>query len=454
MNVVIVGAGTVGQYIASILSKESHNIILVDKDGKRLEEASWHMDIAVRQGSGTDWQLLDQLLDLSPHLFIALTDDDRTNLMACTIAKNLGYPRTIARVRDNRFLNKTRLDFGRIFDVDHFVGPELLVANEIFKNMMSPGSIRVEAYAHGAVQLRTLIVPAKWRKSEVSIAELGLPEGLMVGLICRPMHGAQKKQQDTIIFPHGSDHIYPLDEITLIGETEAILEAHHFFGLSQEKVKSVVIIGGSRTAINLAKILEPYPIEVKLIEKSYDVCCQLAEILPNTTVINQDGTNVEMLKEEKVNLSDMFVVCTRNDEFNLVTALLAKEIGCRNVVIQLSNPGYAPIVHKLGITHTASPQVIASNRILALALSGTVTSVTSLYENRALIMEVNVSMKSKLAGIPIGELGALLPRDFLIAVVENRGRVMIANGNRIVSPGDSVIAVGHPRHLHELEKIF
>ena len=153
MNIVIVGAGTIGRYISVLLSKENHNVILVDVDEKKLEEASRQMDVAIKVGSGTDWQVLDQLLDSSPDLFVALTNDDQTNLVSCSIAKNLGYPRTIARIRDNRFLNRTRLDFGRIFDVDHSIGPELLVANEIYKYMISPGSLRVETFAHGAVQL-------------------------------------------------------------------------------------------------------------------------------------------------------------------------------------------------------------------------------------------------------------------------------------------------------------
>ena len=123
MSIVIVGAGDVGLYLAQILSKEEHNIILIDKDSKKLQQASNLLDVATRTGSGTDWQLLDDLLELSPTLFIALTDDDETNLVACSIAKNLGYPRTIARVHDNRYLNRTRLDFSRIFEVDYFISP-------------------------------------------------------------------------------------------------------------------------------------------------------------------------------------------------------------------------------------------------------------------------------------------------------------------------------------------
>ena len=185
MNIVIVGAGDIGRYIAAMLSKEKHNVILVDKNSKILEEVAFSLDVATRHGSGTDWQLLDDLMELSPHLLIALTNNDEANLVTCSIAKNLGYPRTVARVRDNKYLNRTRLDFGRIFDIDYFLGPELLVANDILKYLISPGSIMVENFAHGAVQMRTFAVPAKWRKYDRPLSKLHLPPGMMVGLIRR-----------------------------------------------------------------------------------------------------------------------------------------------------------------------------------------------------------------------------------------------------------------------------
>jgi len=454
MNVVIVGAGQTGRYISSLLSNENHNVILVDIDPKRLEAASLHSDIAVKEGSGVDWQLLDNLLELSPDLLVALTDDDATNLVSCAIAKNLGYTKTISRVRDNRYLNRTRLDFGRIFDVDDFIGPELLVANEIFKYMISPDSIRVETFAHGAVQLRTLVVPNSWRHGDTPISELDLPNGVMVGLIYRIVVEPSGGNQEKVIFPHGQDTIKAGDELTLIGETEKIEGASNYFGLTKKSVNSVVILGGSRTAVNLARILEAQEIYTRIIEIDYQKCQALSEMLPKTTIINNDGTDFDFLLSEKVGNADAFVVSTRGDEVNVLASLLGKEAGCSNVIVQLSNPAYIPIVQRLGVEHTASPRIIAANKIMALALSRTVTSLVSLYESRVEIMEIHVSSNSSVTGIPLSELGPLLPKDFLIGIIQNRGRVMVANGNHIISPGDTVIVLSSPRHRNELKKIF
>lgn len=251
MNIVIVGAGGVGRYVAAMLAKEEHNVIMIDLDLKKLEKASWNIDVATRQGSGTDWQLLDDLLDLQPQFLIALTDVDETNLVACAIAKHLGYPRTIARIRDNRFLNRTRLDFANIFEVDYFIGPEILVANDILKYMISPGSLAVENFAHGAVQLRTLSIPDKWKKHSIPLSQLDFQKGVIVGLISREVDGVKQ-----VIFPHGEDVILPGDEVTFIGETGVITEIHQYIGAPTKKIKSVVIVGGSMTGFNLAKLLE------------------------------------------------------------------------------------------------------------------------------------------------------------------------------------------------------
>lgn len=449
MNIVIVGAGDMGRHIAAMLSKEQHNVVLIDNDPKKIEKVSSTLDIAVRVGSGSDWVLLEDLLELSPHVLLALTGDDETNLVSCSIARHLGYPRTVARVGDSRFLNNTRLDYSHIFSVDYFIAPELLVANDIVKYMVSPGSRAVEHFAHGAVQLRTLVIPSKWKKGDRSLKDLGLPSDVMVGLIRRP-----DKQGFRVIFPHGKDRLLPGDEVTFIGDAETVSNLHHYFGGIDRAFKSATIIGGSLTAVNLAKLLIQKEVAVKIIDKSYNKCAQLSEKLPQCTIVHHDATDLEFLHAEKIKNADILIACTRDDETNLVTACLAKEAGCEDVVAILTNLSYLSLVERLGVHYAVSPRISAANHILSQIFSGTVTSLISLYENQAEIMEINVSMDSKIVGIPLAELGPFFPEDFLIAVIQNRGRVMIANGGRIISPGDTVIVITSPQHVAEIQKMF
>lgn len=456
MNIVIVGAGDLGAHIASILSKENHNIILIDKDSHRLHDISSKMDVATRQGSGTDWQLLDDLLEFSPNLFIALTGNEEVNLAACAIAKNLRYPRTIARIRNPRFLNRTRLDFGRIFDVDYFISPEILVANDILKYILHPDSLSLENFAHGALQLRTLTIPSIWQQDAPPLKSFDLPENIIVGLIRRQntISTEQPEAVKKIIFPHGDDSLRPGDEVTFVGATEAMTSIHELFGIPERTIRSVVIVGGSLTGLNLAKLLTDHDIDVRIIDKSYEKCCVLAEKLPQCTIMHHDGTDVDFLRSEKIGSADFLVAATNSDEVNMLTALLGKEVGCTDSLVVLSNPGYIPIATRLGLNHTISPRIIAANHILSQIYSGKVTSLVSLHENQAEIMEISVSLDSKVAGIPLSDLGPFLPKDFLIVMIQNRGRIMIAHGNRVISPGDTVIVVTSPKHVPELEEIF
>jgi trk system potassium uptake protein TrkA len=457
MNIVIVGAGDVGMYIASTLSKDQHNVILIDRDAKRLEQASWQMDVATRLGSGTDWELLEDILELSPDVFIAVTNDDEVNLVASSIAKNLGYPKTMARLRQNQYFNHTRLDFGRLFDVDYLIGPELLVANDILKYILQPGSIAVEHFAHGAVQLRTIAIPSHWNNGNKPLSQLELPPGVIVGLI-RRFHAEQSEKIPSgtyeIIFPHGTDRILPKDEVTFIGETDAIASIPKFFKVVEPKIDSVVIIGGSLTGINLARILKRRDMSVRIVEPSYERCRELAEELPGCTIINHRGTDIDFLREEKVGASDILAATSDSDEINILTAVLGQQVGCPNSIVSLTSTSYMEVVTRLDIPYVVSPRVSAANAILSFTLAERVSSMISLYDNEAEIVEVKVSMRSKVAGIPLAELGPLLPKDFLIAMIQNRGRIMIANGNRIISPGDSIIVITHPKHLKQLEKIF
>ncbi len=140
MNICILGAGNIGSYLATTLAKKEHNVVVIDHDPKALEKLGRSADIATRLGSGTDWRLLEELTELTPDLFIAVSSDDETNLVACTIAKNLKYPKTVARIRQNTFLDHSKLDFNRIFYVDHLLGTELIIAHDLFKHIVNPSS--------------------------------------------------------------------------------------------------------------------------------------------------------------------------------------------------------------------------------------------------------------------------------------------------------------------------
>ncbi|MBI5346840.1 MAG: Trk system potassium transporter TrkA [Chlamydiae bacterium] len=453
MNIVILGAGSIGSYLATLLANEGNSVTVIDKDLKKLDKINQTADVATLHGQGTNWQLLAELSENCPSVFIAMTGDDETNLVACSIAKNLGYPKTIARVKDIGFLTRSKLDFGRLFYVDHFIGAEVLAANDILKLIINPQDIAIENFAHGSIQMRTFTVPKSWSKAKIPLSKLSLPQESIIGLIRRRQFKLDPKMtNDVLIFPHGSDHIEPSDEVTIIGETKFMKEIHDCFEIKEKNVKQATIIGGTAVGFRLAHSLEQRHIGVKLIERDEKKCLELAELLPHSTILNHDGSDMQFFEAENLQESDVIVACTNEDESNLLISLVAKQMGCKKIICLISDISYAPILKSLEINFSVSERVNIASRIHSIIHADKIVSIASLYNNRAKISEIKVSPDSEIVGIPISELK--LPPNLIITAIENKGKIMIGKGSRIISPKDTIIVISESELTPELEKIF
>jgi len=450
MHVIILGAGRIGQYVAQSLSLDGHSVVLVDIQKIRLEEVSQKMDIAIKRGKGTDWQLLSDLMQENPDLVLALTDNDEVNLTSCAIAKALGQVRTIARIKNSQYLQCNQFDVRRLFHVDHLVLPELLVTEQIAKISLNKG-LYSESFFHGGVLLRTLIVPENWPHSGKHLSQLQTSQKKLIAALIRRRdeHG-----NDEILFPHGQDKIYAGDEVSFIGDTSLVQSLESFFHIDLQTPKSMLILGGQLIGNELADNLSKRGISTRLVESSASRCYKYAEELKGVSVIHCQNPDYDFLKAERVESMDIVVAATQSDEKNLHIALLSQELGCKKVIAVIADPHTARLAEKLGILHVVSPRIATTDRILTLAREEKVTSVVSFYDQRAEITEVKVSLDSPIAGIPLSVLGPKLPDKMLIAVIHNRGRLFIAGGTHILSPQDKVIVVCAPEHRKYLEQIF
>lgn len=448
MYIVILGAGKTGSHLARVLS-EDHDVILIDQDPKSLEEASRHCDIATMHAIGPDPKLFEDLTEHRPTLFFAATGDDETNLISCCIAKNLGFPKTIARIKRKEYLNYQKLDFHRLFSIDHFMGAEILTAQNLFNEIVYAGDVASDHFAHGAIQMRTLQIPDEWDRGGVSIKDLEFPSELMIGLIRRRINDGEK-----ILFPQGHDHILPGDEITVVGESKIMQRLHEIFKSPKRKVRSVMLIGGTEVALQLAEFLIHQGISVRVIEKDGAKCEKLAERFSQVTIIHRDGKDLQLLQSERVQDTDAFVCCLRDDGNNFFIASLAKQLGCKKAIALITDSSYSPILEKMGITPALSAQVNVANRIVSILHEEAILSVRSLGCDAAKIVELKVAASSPIVGIPLSDLRTTLPKDLLIAVIENKGRVMIGKGNRILSPDDTVIAICPPHQISQIPPLF
>jgi len=456
MNIVILGAGELGRYLAICLAKENHNVTIIDKDSQKLAKISSEDDVATLWGYGAQWEMLDNLIETSPSLFIAMTGNDETNLVACAIAKNLGYPKTICRVKNLGFLRKTKLDFERLFAIDHFIAAEMLAAHDILKSIIHPHDLAIQNFAHGAIQMRTIVVPETWDKMDIPIANLDLPHEIIISLIRRKVTTSiiEEKEEEVIIFPHGHDIIRPFDEITIIGETNIMRNLSKIFYSPKETVKSVSIVGGSTVAANLASILCKMNIQVKIIEKDEKRCKELADSLPNAIIMNHDGTDLSFLLSEQINNAGAFISATSHDDKNLLISLMAKNAGCKKIVTMIADSNLSSILDDLDIKFTISEKINVVNKIFSLIHAESIVSIASLYQDKAKVVEIKISQDSELVGIPIQDLSKKLPKDMLIAAIENRGQVMIGKGDRVISPNDTIIIITSPHNLPVIKELF
>ena len=277
------------------------------------------------------------------------------------------------------------------------------------------------------------------------IAETSFGENLLIGLIHR---------KNEIIFPHGDDILEPGDEVTFIGETDATLKLPDSFGIEKKTVKSVAIAGYSLAATHLAHILHEHHIDVTIIESDKALCETLAEELDFVSVLHHIANDVDFLVAEKINQIDVFVAASDSTDQNILAATIAQEAGCNEVMTVVSDTGYSHLLRRLGIHYSVSDKLCVTNRIMPIVHTDTVSSMTTLYEGRAKIVEFKISQTTKIAGMPISDLAPLLPHNCLIALIENRGQVFVAKGSSVVSPGDTVIVMTAPEHVIELQKLF
>ncbi len=447
MNIVILGAGKTGSYAASILSKNGHNVTIVDQNTAALEQIGSESDISTMHAPLSRVNFFETLFESKPDLLFAATGSDETNLVSCAVAKNLGFPRTAALIRSSEYLFHENLDLGRLFYVDYFLASELLAAQDLFKIMVHSGDLAIENFVHGTIQMRTLEIPARWDKGGTPIKNLSLPDEFIIGMIRRKTIEGEK-----LIFPHGDDQILPGDVITAVGETKAMTSAHKIFGITEPTVKSVILVGGSEVAEHLARFLIEQHIHVRMIECNLARCKELADTLPEATIINRDGADFGLLRAENVQNVDVLVSCTGNDATNLLIAGLAKEGGCSRAIALTSDPFMGALFEKLGIIPAFSSRHNTAQRLLSIISGKTILSITPTREDGAKIVELKIAPHSKAIGIPLSDLG--LPKDLLVAVIENKGRVMVGQGDRILSPNDTIVVICSSRHLEKLQDLF
>lgn len=447
MKVVIIGAGEVGFNIASRLVNENKDVVVIDKDHEAIRRVSDNIDAQVVNGSGSSPISLDEAGLKDAEILLAVTNSDEANLVACLVADILSpSTKKLARVRN--------ADFDQYHDnfrkhaphIDTLINPEIEVVKTIDRMMNTPGVVDVGEFADGRIKFIGIFLDKDARLAGTRLSELS-----SISEKQRPLIVAVIREEKLII-PGGDDALLAGDLVYFICEEEKLLDTLTVFDKHAEPVQRVLIIGGGKIGIRLARLLDEKSIYTKIIEKNPDRCAKLAERLNKVVVLHGDGSDQELLKEENIQDIDVVVALTDDEEINILASLLAKQMGARKTITKISKFSYFPLMSTIGIEQVVSPRLSAINTILQHIRRGKVLSSISIKGEQAEFMEAVALETSDIVGKPLKNI--VFPKGALVAGIIREDNFIIPTGDSIVNPGDMIIIFARKQTIPKVEKIL
>ena len=451
MKIIILGAGQVGGTLAEHLADEKNDITVVDEQTSTLKRLAERLDVRTVLGNGAHPNTLMDAGAENADMLIAVTDSDEINMLACSVAFTLyRTPTKISRVRSANYLveHQTLFESGAI-PVDVIIGPEQLVTTNIEQLIANPGSLQVLDFAGGRIRL---------------VAVKALDGGPIVGRELQEIREHMPRVDTRVaaifraggdpIIPEGTTVVEPNDEVFFIAAREHIREVTSELRKIDKPYHRVMIVGGGNIGATLAQRLERR-YQVKVIERSYERCRTLSDLLEDTIVLHGSGNEPLLLKQENIENTDVFCALTDNDESNIMMSMLAKRLGAKKVITLITNAAYADLIGD-DIDIAISPQQVTISSLLMHVRQGDISAVHSLRRGAAEAIELTAhgdARSSKVVGRRLDELS--LPSSVTVGAILRGEEVLIAHGDVVVEANDHVILFLTDRtQISAVEKLF
>ncbi len=429
MNILIVGLGEVGSYLAKVLSTEGHAVTVVDPDLQRMRRTADLLDVNAVHGDGSRPDVLDRADAHQADLVLAVSNDDKVNMLTCLFGKRMGAKRTVLRLRDTSAERRSRTFFRKNLLYDLLLSLDDLAAEELVKTVRQRQSIGVDNFAEGRVQLRRFVLEAEGPFTGSLVKDLKIPSGMLITAIDR---------DHEVLVPGGSDDLRAGDEVFVLGEPKALAAFEKKLGIKQQKTRNVVLFGGSRIAQQVAQALQREHVTVRVVVEDRAEAERLSEVLKGVVVLHADATDLNFLQEEHVGETDSFLGISDEDERNLMSCQLAKSLGVRRVVALVQKPDYVSLYQRLGIDVAVSPRLLCANRILAFVRSRSISTVATIEEGKAEVVEVELPAGSGLVGKRLRD--ACFPRGCVVgAITREDGHVLIPRGDDELRAHDQLV---------------
>jgi len=451
MQIIILGANQVGSTLAETLANEANDITVVDTDAEKLRELKDHIDIGTITGEASHPDVLERAGGEDADMIIAVTESDEINMVACRVAYSLFQtPKKICRIRSSSYLVSDKLfDKKNGIAVDVVISPELIVSSYISSLIDLPGSLQVLDFADGKVQL--VAVKAYYGGPLV---------GQEIRFLRQHMPSVETRvaaifRKDRPITPEGSTVIEADDEVFFVAAKNNIRACMGELRRLDRPYKRIIIAGGGNIGLRLAENIEQR-YQVKIIERDLKRCAFLSEHLDKAIVLNGESSHQELLLDENIEDTDVFLALTDDDEANIMSSLLAKRLGAKKVMATINNPAYVDLVQGGEIDIAISPQQATIGSLLTHVRRGDVVKVHSLRRGAAEAMEAIAhgdKASSKVVGRAIEDID--LPEGTTIGAIVRNDEVLIAHDDTVVESGDHVILfLVDRKKIREVERLF
>jgi len=439
MRIVIIGAGQVGSFLARELSND-HDVVVIENNKERSEKIRDNLDVLSIFGEGDNPEILKQAgLDESD-ILLSVSGDDRTNVLSTLYANNLNLKNIICRIR-----NSTYIDYPGLLNNENIsvVSPSEIISEKLSILISAPFAWKAETFANGKVELFKLRVEEGTEIVDKMLKDLEPASSwIFVGI----------GRGGSIKIPSGETIIRAGDYVYALGDPAVLKRLKKLFNLKIEKIKSAIIIGGGRLGRRVAHTLLDLDISVKLIENDSERAELVAEEIPEITVFRGDATDADTLREAGVESTDYLAALTGDDEENVLSALLAKNLGVKRSTVLYTNPDYIDVLEAIGVDRAISVRLAVANEILSMLHIGGVANIALVEEGRGEVLEFDIKENSSVIGKMLADIH--MPDESIVGICLRNGEIIIPRGNFIPQVNDRLIIFTLPAAVKKVEKIL
>ena len=446
LNIVVMGAGEVGFNLAKSLSKENHDITVIDISPDKCLRVKNTIDAKVIEGNGASQRTLQKIDMKNIDYLLALTRIDEVNLVASHIAHSLGAKKIICRLRNTEYSHKTAVITPDDFDVDHVVFPEKAAQKEIESLIRQTSAVEIEEFYDGKLILVGINLeqssPLIGRTvAQVEIANPYIPHQLCV--IYR---------EDESFVPHDSTVYKKNDFVYFLGKNEDINKIQQMSGKPAIKVDNVMILGAGKIGRLLAKSLQT-DYDVRIVEKNADKARKFSEKLIDTLMLIGDGLDTNFLESENISDVDCFIAATESEETNILAGLIVKHYGVKQVILHINTTSYLKSVRRIGVDSVLSKNISAVNEVIKIIKSDKQSLPVCRFDEIDIeSVEVKVSKASKY----IAKKYSLsdIPENISLGAIVRNGKIIIPDNHAEIHPEDKLLLFGKAEDLESVESLF